>query len=425
MRAFVHTVGGEPFNEECASAWRGFNQLGVEVVPFSNNEQLEQAERSDIIVGGMLVCEHALKRFGVEPPTIDYPESLSESLGRVVRKVAVGSIKKENLPLFVKPVLEKDLPGIVVSSEDELKPYLAKGDSYSVYTSKPISLVSEWRCFVRHGELIGASCYRGDGAVEPNWLAVDRMVRNFTLDLDDWRIWFTPAGYSLDVGVTRSGATPLIEVNDGYALGSYGLDDVSYALLLTARWSQLMSQVDPLRRIKTPKVTGPLGKAMRNQGWHDRFYRKPGLSIPASEPDLPKWAWGVAANVREYPRNMTEEQAKRRRRGTKHFAAGTLVWVLELWNWDESERVAVVGRKKGTHRYIRKVMPLDELENFRAKKVFSPTVISWMRGVREKIPNHGSGKYSSGRGEGSFYTIWSQQFAEGFAEYENKKDAGD
>ena len=44
-----------------------------------------------------------------------------------------------------------------------------------------------------------------------------------------------PAGYSLDVGVTESGETALVEVNDGFSLGTYGLDPIEYAKLLSAR----------------------------------------------------------------------------------------------------------------------------------------------------------------------------------------------
>lgn len=49
-----------------------------------------------------------------------------------------------------------------------------------------------------------------------------------------------PRGYALDLGVTKEGATLLVEVNDGYSLGSYGLAPVAYANLLSARCSDLV-----------------------------------------------------------------------------------------------------------------------------------------------------------------------------------------
>lgn len=56
-----------------------------------------------------------------------------------------------------------------------------------------------------------------------------------------------PAGCSLDFGVTNDGRTLLIEMNDGMALGSYGLSDIAYALLLIARWCELINIEDPFK----------------------------------------------------------------------------------------------------------------------------------------------------------------------------------
>ena len=52
-----------------------------------------------------------------------------------------------------------------------------------------------------------------------------------------------PAGYSIDFGVTNDGRTLLIECNDGWSLGNYGLNDVTYSTLLAKRWLQLMATI--------------------------------------------------------------------------------------------------------------------------------------------------------------------------------------
>lgn len=53
-----------------------------------------------------------------------------------------------------------------------------------------------------------------------------------------------PAGCSLDFGVTEDGRTLLIEMNDGMALGCYGLPTEQYAKLLSARWAELTGTKD-------------------------------------------------------------------------------------------------------------------------------------------------------------------------------------
>ena len=53
-----------------------------------------------------------------------------------------------------------------------------------------------------------------------------------------------PNGCAVDFGLTKDGRTLLIEVNDGYALGSYGLFYIDYAKLISARWAQIMGFED-------------------------------------------------------------------------------------------------------------------------------------------------------------------------------------
>lgn len=277
MKAYIHTVGGAPFNEECSSAWKGFESLGVEVVPFSNNEQLEPAEHCDVVVGGMMVCEHALARFGAEPPVIDYPMSLSKYYGRRIRITTARSIGQNDLPLFVKPVKEKDLPGSVVYSKQELAPYLAKGESYALYASDPIRLVSEWRIFVRFGRIVGIRHYGGAADAHPDFVLAAEAANDYV---------DAPAGYAMDFGVTEDGRTVLIEVNDGFALGCYGLDATAYALLLLARWCELSGASCPHRWGHDFPKGNPLELSLGSETRKSATHKLLAREVPPSEAQL-------------------------------------------------------------------------------------------------------------------------------------------
>ena len=237
MRAFIHTVGGKPLNDECATAQRGFEKLGIECIPFSNNETLDKSNLEDVVVGGMLVTEHALAMRGVKPPRIDYPESLKEYLGREVWRCPIDSISEADLPLFIKPENEKELSGIVAQRMSELENYLSRGNDYPVLCSEPVEFVSEERLFLRYGELIGVRHYSGDHDVWPDVDTTNDVIRAYT---------DAPAGCAIDLGVTKDDRTVLVEVNDGFALGCYGMDSIAYALLLAARWAELVGVEDEL-----------------------------------------------------------------------------------------------------------------------------------------------------------------------------------
>lgn len=48
----------------------------------------------------------------------------------------------------------------------------------------------------------------------------------------------------MDICVTDDGRTLLVEFNDTYSLGCYGLNDIQCAKLISARWSQLLNRED-------------------------------------------------------------------------------------------------------------------------------------------------------------------------------------
>ena len=47
------------------------------------------------------------------------------------------------------------------------------------------------------------------------------------------------SAYGIDFGVLRDGKTALVELNDGFSLGSYGLDDALYTDLIVTRWREM------------------------------------------------------------------------------------------------------------------------------------------------------------------------------------------
>lgn len=240
MRAFIHAFQGKPWNEDCKAAYNGFKRLGIESVLFSCNEELDQRNPEDIVVGGMLIMGSVFEQLGTVPNNYDYPEELTDYLGRKIDMIQLKDLQKQELPVFIKPVEEKAAKGTVVNTLDDAEEYYRALDlETELYCSEVVDLLSEWRCFVRYGEIIGIQIYNGDRTY-----AYDReVVENAVYDYSS-----SPAACSLDFGVTKGRRTILIEVNDGFAIGAYGLPDAHYAMFLEARWAELTSTADPWGR---------------------------------------------------------------------------------------------------------------------------------------------------------------------------------
>ena len=235
MKVYIHSFQGKPWNEECEAAYIGFEKLGKECILFSTNEELNDLTRNDIVVGGMLITGHILDLFGIKPENYNYPEEIKKYLYRRIRTIQLRSLKNEKLPVFIKPVKEKTAPGRIIDSFDDLGEYDKLPPETELLCSEVLDIVSEWRCFVRYGRIIGINNYAGDKDVLYDKSIIYSAVESCK-DL--------PAGCALDFGVTSSGNTCLIEMNDGYSLGCYGLDPVEYAKLLSARWAELTGTED-------------------------------------------------------------------------------------------------------------------------------------------------------------------------------------
>ncbi|MDD1061405.1 hypothetical protein NMG29_24840 [Streptomyces cocklensis] len=100
-----------------------------------------------------------------------------------------------------------------------------------------------------------------------------------------------------------------------------------------------------------------------------------------SEDDVPDGllGWCLVANVsQEIARG---EFGLELQRGTKHFAAGALLWIPPV-PWDPGwRRVRAVGRHRGnTRRYVNMILRVDDLENFRVKGVYSEGLVRGLNG---------------------------------------------
>lgn len=232
QKAYIFSLNGKPWNKECEIAMQGFREMGIETVLFSNTDQLKQANKEDIIVAGMMVTSSYLTDLGIEPVIINYPESLHKYLGRQIWTTTVKNLEKQSVPYFTKPLSEKLAPGIVIRSLDDLHVYKTLEKNSVMLCSEPVEFVSEWRFYVVNRQLLGVSFYKGDLALKCNSNVVSAAINEYTEG---------PANYAIDFGVTNDGRTLLIEVNDGYAIGCYELEDVLYAKFLKARWDEIIS----------------------------------------------------------------------------------------------------------------------------------------------------------------------------------------
>lgn len=238
MRVFIQKDNdGEFVSEPCYVAYHGFAQMGWEIVPYVDNPP-EGLSREDVVVGWIGSVKKGLRNLGITPPLeLDYPEELRSYLGRKVWQSTMHKVTADmdKWPVFIKSVNGKMVDGFLC---DSIKSLVGRGsqEDFNVWCSDPVKFIAEYRCFVRYGQIMDARRYKGDW-----WNMIDKNV--VLAAIEDYKS--APASYTLDFGLTDDGKTLLVEVNDGYAMGSYGLFSNSYAKMVSARWHELVGIPDP------------------------------------------------------------------------------------------------------------------------------------------------------------------------------------
>jgi len=249
MRAFLEKIEKEWLDDFVYISRYPLLELGVDVIPFdgtklSTLEQYSFNINKDILVGSVQACELFFIQCGIEPPKyLGYPEELTEFLDRKIETISSDKLTT-NFPYFVKP---KDgvklFTGTLVENEKELNFlktfYIANGD-IELLLSEPKDFVSEYRCFVHKGVLKGIQWYRGDFTKFPNVYVIKKMIEAYKT---------SPVSYTLDVGVVMGEhiggssvierKTVLVEVNDMWAIGSYGFNGKDYVRMTIDRFQEI------------------------------------------------------------------------------------------------------------------------------------------------------------------------------------------
>lgn len=191
-------------------------------------------EKETLVVGGIPSVHQSFKQLGIDIPTInDYPEEIKKFLHR---NICIKLAKDINhFPCFIKPALRlKKFTGFVINGREDLRGFVHVSGNELCYVSDIVNFVSEWRVFVLDQKILDIRPCPTNNDNDKFELDLNQIEQAVKL-LGNQKI-----GYAVDFGLLDNHETALIEVNDGYSIGSYGLTKELYFSVLSNRWFQLM-----------------------------------------------------------------------------------------------------------------------------------------------------------------------------------------
>lgn len=247
-KAYIQRLSGEFVNDASFYYYHGLKQLGIEVEFFDEDKNYLIPLSNDIlIVAGVPTTVKAFKKMGVELKPLDIPDSIKYYTGRFMEESTIREVmlnEKTQYPLFVKPVEGKLFNGQVVCSKGELELFRYCDEVNDINTpiiiSEPVTFLSEYRTFVLDGKIIDSKKYMGDYRIIPDYSIVERAIKDYK---------DAPIAYSIDFGVTNDGRTLLVECNDAYSLGPYGVNNLDLTKMFILRWDEITRKAMVLSNI--------------------------------------------------------------------------------------------------------------------------------------------------------------------------------
>ena len=219
LKAYIHEYGNNKIEPEHLDVKETLEARGIECELFTSKRFM----RNQIVVDHQTLV--SLRKY--------LKRSVWESS---IRKLVMESHHKDVSNVFVKPKSKAKLfTGFVINSNLDLFRLDGIAKDTDLYCSSVVNWLSEYRVFVIKSKIVGIKHYDGDERLKLNIEVVESAISDF--EKSNQR---TDA-YGIDFGILDDGTTALIEWNDGFALGSYGLEKEIYTELILTRWEELLT----------------------------------------------------------------------------------------------------------------------------------------------------------------------------------------
>lgn len=231
------------WSRNCKATALGLKKLGYEVSGFlARDLEALSLERKTVLKGNIRTVRKALELLGVsQPENIDIPQSLKKYALREIWETTMGAVRARGGELtFIKPLRnQKFFAGHLHNPNDLFSKF---PDQFPILAQEPVQFGPEWRVYVLKGEILGIHRYRRNtwaesySKVKQTFNSRSRIQEMITAFKD------SPIAYGLDVGYIhgRDKELALVEVNDAFGLGNYGLNSINYSRMVEARWKEMV-----------------------------------------------------------------------------------------------------------------------------------------------------------------------------------------
>lgn len=228
IKVYYKTVDKIPFDNFCSDAAIGAREHGIQNVYAFEDIKEVPFDKYTIVIASVEESQEWLGR-KIEPINDSWAKEFKK---REIKYMPIKQIQK--YPCFIKPSNEiKAFTGVIVNNYNEAMLFTQNYQKFVEVQDPIYDIESEYRVYVNKDRgIIGVKHYLGDPYLKLDENFVNEVWSSAKKNLKE-------NSYSLDFGIKENGENFLIEVNDGWAIGNYGLTPYDYYSFIKARWLQL------------------------------------------------------------------------------------------------------------------------------------------------------------------------------------------
>jgi hypothetical protein len=222
-----------PHHFDCACGFYGALDHGQDI-RLTTFEEVQSGKfdnliKSNVFIGSVEFMKEVFSRIG--KTDIRVPENSNRDFKSMT--LAEAKILSKSKSIFIKPFDIKLFTGFVLDQMVYSSIADVPDDTivmvYDVFSS-PIK--SEWRCYIGRDKVVDIHNYSGDMFSSPNKEYLELVINSNKSKF--------PTSYTIDIGILENDDNVVIEYNDMWAIGNYGIDNYEYFSLLKARYFEIV-----------------------------------------------------------------------------------------------------------------------------------------------------------------------------------------
>lgn len=184
--------------------------------------------KNNLFVGSVEFMKEVFSKVGKENIRLDKNSNREHK----VMKLGDAKILAKSKSIFIKPFDIKLFTGFVLDQMIHSSISNISDDTivmvYDVFES---NIKSEFRCYIHREKVVDVRNYSGDLFTTPN----ESYLKSIIKSNKDF-----PIAYTIDIGILESGENVVIEYNDMWSIGNYGMPNDLYLRLLKDRYFDIV-----------------------------------------------------------------------------------------------------------------------------------------------------------------------------------------